>query len=118
MALAADTGVTVGLLSASFEYATKIFFPIVDISMFYARAQGSLSAGERIFSLLDEPITIENEADASVVGKINGHIQFQDVNFHYEENNPVLKDFNLDIPAGQSIAIVGATGSGKSTIIT
>ncbi|MEM7106319.1 MAG: ABC transporter ATP-binding protein [Bacteroidota bacterium] len=117
MAIAVSTGITIGVLAASFEYAMKIFFPIVDISMFYALAQGSLSAGERIFSLLDEDIDVKNKEEATHIGAIEGQIEFQNVDFHYVEGHPVLKDFNLNIKKGQSIALVGATGEGKSTII-
>lgn len=116
MAIAVPAGITVGVLIASFDYAMKIFIPIVDISMFYARAQGSLSAGERIFSLIDEPIEIKDHATATDFEQINGDIEFKQVQFHYVEGHPVLKDFDLTIQAGQSIALVGATGEGKSTI--
>ena len=117
MAIAVPAGITVGILTASFEYAMRIFFPIVDISMFYAQAQGSLSAGERIFSLLDEAIEIKDEEGASDMGTAKGTFVFDKVSFHYEPSNPVLNEFQLTVPAGQSIALVGPTGEGKSTII-
>ena len=117
MAIAVQTGITVGVLAAAFEYAMKIFFPIVDISMFYALAQGSLSAGERIFSLIDEEVEVQNLNGASDFQAIEGNIEFKKVDFAYEKDHPVLEDFNLVIPKGQSIALVGATGEGKSTII-
>lgn len=116
MAIAVPAGITVGVLIASFDYAMKIFIPIVDISMFYARAQGSLSAGERVFSLIDEPIDIQDHATATDFKQIQGNIEFKEVEFNYVAGQPVLKDFNLKIEAGQSIALVGATGEGKSTI--
>ncbi len=116
MAIAIPAAITVGMLAASFDYATKIFLPIMDISMFYARAQGSLSAGERIFSLIDEQNLIHEREGITDFGRIDGRIEFRDLDFYYEEDNPVLKDFNLSIEAGQSIALVGATGEGKSTI--
>jgi ATP-binding cassette subfamily B protein len=94
----------------------KIFFPIIDISMFYAKAQGSLSAGERIFSLLDEEIAIKDSKNATDYTTINGTIEFRNIDFYYNETTQVLKDFNLKIEAGQSIALVGATGEGKTTI--
>ncbi|NJN78668.1 MAG: ABC transporter ATP-binding protein [Saprospiraceae bacterium] len=107
---------TVGILAAAFDYTLKIFFPIIDISMFYAKAQGSLSAGERIFSLLDEEVTIEDAENATDFGQIRGAIEYRNVQFYYKKEHPVLPNFNLNIKAGQSIALVGATGEGKTTI--
>lgn len=109
-------GITVGVLIAAFDYATKIFLPISDISMFYATAQSSLSAGERIFSLIEEPIEIADKPDATDFGRIRGEIRFENVDFQYVEGHPVLQQFNLHIPAGQTLALVGATGEGKTTI--
>ncbi len=117
MAIAVPAGITIGVLAASFDYAMKIFLPIMDISMFYARAQGSLSAGERIFSLLNEEVTIKDQVDALSMNRIQGDIKFEGVEFYYKKENPVLENFNLRIKAGESIALVGATGEGKSTII-
>lgn len=116
MVLAVPAIITVGTLVAALDYANKIFIPIIDISMFYARAQGSLSAGERIFSLIDEPLDIKNTADATDFEAIKGAIKFEQVDFYYNKEQSILKDFNLNIKAGESIALVGATGEGKSTI--
>jgi ATP-binding cassette subfamily B protein len=116
MATAVPAGITVGVLIASFDIATKIFMPITDISMFYATAQSSLSAGERIFSLIEEPIEIKDAPDATDFGRIRGEIMFRNIDFHYIAGHQVLKGFNLHIPAGQTLALVGATGEGKTTI--
>jgi ATP-binding cassette subfamily B protein len=116
MALAVPAIITVGTLVAALDYANKIFIPIVDISMFYARAQGSLSAGERIFSLIDEPLDIKDADSATDFDSIKGAIQFEQIAFYYNKEQAILKDFNLSIKAGESIALVGATGEGKSTI--
>ncbi len=110
-------GLTVGAFVAGYEYAMRIFMPIVDLSMFYARAQGSLSAGERIFSLLDEKLEIKDKKNARHSNTIKGDINFKNVDFYYKKENPVLQNFNLHIKEGQTIALVGATGEGKSTII-
>lgn len=109
-------GITIGTLTAFFGYATQIFEPINDIANFYAQAQGCLSAGERIFSLLDETVTIKDQPNATPFGQIKGEITFDNVSFYYQDDKPILKNFSLVIPAGQSVALVGATGSGKSTI--
>src|SRR5690606_6506546 len=109
--------ITVGLLAAFFGYATFIYEPILDISRFYAQAQGSISAGERIFSLIDTDATVYDLPGSDDFEKINGQIEFDHVSFYYEEDKPVIKDLNLKIKTGQSIALVGETGGGKSTII-
>ncbi|HRI29006.1 MAG TPA: ABC transporter ATP-binding protein [Chitinophagales bacterium] len=116
MALAVPVGITIGTLSAFFNYATFIFFPIMDISRFYALAQGSLSAGERIFSLIDEKPTIQDQPNAGAFPEIKGEIVFNNVGFYYHPDKPVLQNLHLHIKAGQSIALVGPTGHGKSTI--
>ncbi|MEZ4884942.1 MAG: ABC transporter ATP-binding protein [Chitinophagales bacterium] len=116
MALAIPTGITIGTLAAFFSYATQIFMPILDIARFYAMAQGSLSAGERIFSLIDEEVTIKDEEGATDFGEIQGEIQFENTRFEYVEEKVVLPNFNLHIEAGQSVALVGATGAGKTTV--
>ncbi|MEM1320130.1 MAG: ABC transporter ATP-binding protein [Bacteroidota bacterium] len=117
MATALPLGISIGFLVASIEYATRIFLPIQDISGFYALAQSSLSAGERIFSLLDEKITVKDREGAPPFGTISGDLEFRNLNFAYVEGQPILENFNLKIEAGQSVALVGATGEGKSTII-
>lgn len=116
MAINIPASITIGTLAAFFSYATMIFMPILDIARFYALAQGSLSAGERIFSLIDEPVLIKSREGATDFGRIKGDISFKNVDFQYVEGKPVLANLNLDIKAGQSVALVGATGSGKTTI--
>ncbi len=117
MVLEAETGITVGILAAFFSYALTIFEPIFDITNYYATAQDSLSAGERIFSLIDEPIQIKDREGVTDFGKIRGDIRFDQVEFYYAKDKPVIPNLNLEIKAGQSIALVGPTGEGKSTII-
>ncbi|RPI17947.1 MAG: ABC transporter ATP-binding protein [Ignavibacteriae bacterium] len=117
MAVALPPTITVGTLAAFFGYATVMFEPVLDISRFYAQAQGSLSAGERIFSLLDTKPVIYNSNGAKDFNKIKGDIEFEDITFHYEEGKKVIENMNLKIYAGESIALVGETGGGKSTII-
>ena len=111
-------GVTIGIFTMFFIYARNIFEPIFDITRFYAQAQGSLSAGERIFSLIDEEIEIFDKEGVQPYQKIEGGIAFENVSFQYVEDKQILKDFNLKIKAGESIALVGPTGEGKSTIIS
>jgi ATP-binding cassette, subfamily B, bacterial len=110
-------GITVGLLAAFFGYARSIFQPINELTRVHAMAQDSLAAGERIFSILDEKIEIYDHAGAMPILKIKGHVELQDLNFHYVPGVPILQDFNLSIRPGESIALAGHTGCGKSTII-
>jgi ATP-binding cassette subfamily B protein len=112
-----EQSLSIGTLSTFFNYALQIFWPIMEISRFYAEAQGSLSAGERIFSLIDEQPDIIDKKGATDFDTIKGDVSFENVDFHYLAKKPVLSNFNLHIKAGQSVALVGATGGGKSTII-
>lgn len=116
MALTLPAGITVGLLAAFFGFATRIFEPILDITRFYANAQNCISAGERIFGLIDEKAAIKNSENALEIDTINGEIEFKNVDFEYVEGKPVLSNFNLKIEPGTSVALVGATGDGKTTI--
>lgn len=117
LALAGAAGITIGVLAAFFGYARQIFEPIYQITNYVMAAQDSLSAGERIFSLIDEPLRItDREGVEEAFGEIQGDIRFRDVDFHYVADKPILQNFNLHLPAGQSVALVGATGSGKTTL--
>lgn len=117
MAITFPPEITVGLLAAFFGYATLIYEPILDISKYYSQAQSSVAAGERIFSLLDTQPMIKNRENAGEFHEIKGDIEFENVSFHYEKGKPVIDRLNLKIEAGQSVALVGETGGGKSTII-
>lgn len=117
MAITFPPEITVGLLAAFFGYATLIYEPILDISRFYSQAQSCISAGERIFSLLDTKPAIVDRKGSDDFEEINGEIVFENVSFHYEKDKPVLKNVNFKIKEGQSVALVGETGGGKSTII-
>lgn len=117
MTLGIQPDISVGMLAAFFGFATSMFEPILDISRFYSQAQNSISAGERIFSLLETEPVIKDKYGASSYENIFGEIEFKDVSFSYVEGIDVLKNFNLKINAGESVALVGETGGGKSTII-
>ncbi len=118
MAVFLPPEISVGTLAAFFGYAAVIWEPIFDISRFYMQAQGSISAGERIFSLLDTNPAITDKEGAGGFSKINGDIEFENVSFWYEEGKSVLGNLNLKIEAGESVALVGETGGGKSTIVS
>ncbi|WP_020532048.1 ABC transporter ATP-binding protein [Flexithrix dorotheae] len=118
MLIAGWAGISIGTLGAFFVYSRSIFMPIFDITRFYALAQSCLSAGERIFSLIDEPIEIKDKPGVKNFAPLKGGITFKNVDFHYVAEKPILKNFNLNIQPGESIALVGPTGEGKSTIIS
>ncbi len=92
-----------------------IWFPITSIASFWSQFQLGLAAGERVFALLDAEPKVKQEADEKVQD-VKGKINFEDMDFHYVEGEPVLQKFNLTIRAGETLAFVGHTGSGKSSI--
>jgi ATP-binding cassette subfamily B protein len=110
--------VTVGVLVAFFQYTERAFQPIRDLAEKYNIMQAAMAAAERIFVMLDEPISIEDSAAPVELGQVRGDIEFRHVNFEYNPGEPVLKDVSFQIPAGTSVAIVGATGAGKTSIIS
>ncbi len=93
----------------------KFFFPVLNFSSFWAQVQSGLSAAERVFALIDAESHVV-QIDNKLVHKLRGDIRFENLCFHYGENDPVLEDFNLHIHPGENIALVGHTGAGKSTI--
>jgi ATP-binding cassette, subfamily B, multidrug efflux pump len=110
--------VTVGVLVAFFQYTERAFQPIRDLAEKYNIMQAAMAAAERIFVMLDEPISIEDPATPVELDHVRGDIEFRHVNFEYNPGEPVLKDVSFQIPAGTSVAIVGATGAGKTSIIS
>ena len=108
---------SIGTIQAFISYITFMLWPVQEMARVFASMQQSIASAERIFSLLDLEPEIANKADAAEVPHIQGDIVFDHVTFYYEENKPVLKDFNLTVKQGETIALVGPTGAGKSTIV-
>lgn len=108
---------TAGVLVAFVMYIGRFFDPIRDLAERYNILQQAMTAGERLFGLLDRPIEIESKPGAPPMPPIRGEVVFDHVHFHYNEGLPVLRDIVLRIQPGQLIALVGATGSGKSTLV-
>lgn len=108
---------TIGGLQAFISYITFMLWPVQEMARVYAEMQQSIASGERIFSLIDAVPEIQDQLGAIDPGTIRGDIVFENVDFQYEEGKPVLSNFNLTVKQGETIAIVGPTGSGKSTII-
>ncbi|KAA3656956.1 MAG: ABC transporter ATP-binding protein, partial [Chloroflexi bacterium] len=90
---------------------------IQQMAIVYANMQQAVASAERIFSLLDTEPEIVDAADAVDPGTIRGDILFDNITFQYEKGKPVLTDFNLHVPHGETVAIVGPTGAGKSTLV-
>ena len=108
---------TVGVVTSFLIYVQQFFRPIQILSQFYTQAQSALAGAERIFALLDEPVLLQDAEDAIEMPPIQGAITFDRVNFGYDSNRLILNDITLYTKPGQTIALVGATGAGKSTII-
>ncbi len=108
---------TIGGILAFVSYITFMMWPIQDLARVYAELQHAVASGERMFSLLDTMPDVADKANAIDPGSIIGEIEFENVYFTYEDGVPVLTDFNLNILSGETIALVGPTGGGKSTIV-
>lgn len=111
----------VGLITVSAWYlfmasVDRFWFPVINISAFWSQFQAGLSASERVFALIDAEPSVE-QTDDLPAPPLRGEIVFDNVDFRYSEQEQVLNGFSLHIPAGQSVAIVGHTGAGKSSII-
>ncbi len=108
---------TVGTVTSFLIYVQQFFRPIQILSQFYTQAQSALAGAERIFALLDEPVLLQDAEDATEMPPIQGAVTFDRVDFGYNIDRLILKDITLHTKPGQTIALVGATGAGKSTII-
>jgi ABC-type multidrug transport system fused ATPase/permease subunit len=106
----------VGILVAFTLYINRFFDPIRDISQQYSQLQRAGVAAERIFQILEMPVDIIDKPGAEVLPQIRGEVEFRHITFGYSRNLPVLRDLNLHMKTGQTVAIVGPTGAGKSTI--
>ncbi|MNC02211.1 putative ABC transporter ATP-binding protein [compost metagenome] len=108
---------TVGYLVAFSTYVSNFWDPINRLGQMYNQLLVAMASSERIFEYLDEQPAVQDKPDAKPLPKIQGNISFKNVVFEYEKGRAALKGISLDVKAGQSIALVGHTGSGKSTII-
>jgi len=110
--------VSFGTLVAFIDYSAKFFRPVQELSQRYTVMQSAMAAAERIFDLLDTPLTIRSPAQPHrIPGKLRGEIVFENVTFGYRENEAILRNVSFSIRPGDRVAVVGWTGSGKSTLI-
>jgi ATP-binding cassette subfamily B protein len=112
--------VTQGAITAGAWYLfvqslDRFWFPVLNLSSFWSQVQGGLSAAERVFALIDAESDIVQLEDRQVP-RLKGEIRFESLDFHYKPDEPVLQDFTMRIAPGESVALVGHTGAGKSTI--
>lgn len=110
-------GMTIGGIQAFFSYITFMLWPIQEMARVYAEMQQSIASAERVFSLIDAVPDVQDGVDAADPATLKGDIIFDHVDFYYEADEPVLGDFNLHVRQGETIALVGPTGGGKSTIV-
>ncbi|MBN1328789.1 MAG: ABC transporter ATP-binding protein [Candidatus Heimdallarchaeota archaeon] len=109
--------VSIGSAIAFTQYVGTFFEPILNLTMFYNTFQSTMAATERVYEMNHTSSDVIEHEDAYELPEIQGHIKFDNVVFGYKENELVLNQFNLEVQPGESIAIVGPTGSGKTTII-
>ena len=107
--------ITVGVISAFIIYSKQFSRPINELSQLYGQIQTAIAGAERVFDVLDTPS--ENKEGHAHLSSTQGVIEFKDVNFSYVPGKQVIKDFNLRVESGKKIALVGSTGSGKTTIV-
>lgn len=109
--------VTFGVILAMSSYAARFWQPILSLSQLYNNFINAVAYLERIFETLDEPVTISDKSDAKQLPQIKGNVTFDDVTFAYEPGINILEHLSINIKAGESIALVGPTGAGKTTVV-
>ena len=110
--------ISLGLVISFLSYVQRFNQPIQQISVLWTNIQSAVAGGERIFGLMDTPPDITDKPDAIEMPPLQGHVVFENVSFAYNPDEPVLKGINLEAQPGQTVAIVGPTGAGKTTIIS
>ena len=107
---------SVGSFVSFFLYMNMLVMPLRSLGMWIGQAQRATASGERIFQVLDEPEEVANRPGGTRLRTGPGHVRFEHVSFEYLEGRPVLEEIDLDVPAGRTIALIGHTGSGKTTL--
>lgn len=107
--------ISIGVISAFIVYARQFGRPIDELAQIYGQIQTAVAGAERVFEVMDEPL--EDKGGKKNMDDLKGIIRFKNVNFSYTKEKQVLYDFNLEVKAGQKVALVGSTGSGKTTVV-
>ncbi len=113
-----DGVMTIGILVSFLLYVQRFFEPVLELSMQYTELQRAMASGARIFEILDVEEEIKDRPGAAELPPVKGNIEFKDVGFSYEPDTEVLHHINLAIRPGETVAIVGQTGSGKSSLVS
>jgi ABC-type multidrug transport system fused ATPase/permease subunit len=113
-----DGVMSIGVLMSFLLYVQRFFDPVLELSMQYTELQRAMASGARIFELLDVEPEIQDKPGAIELPPVKGEINFQHVSFGYEPDNDVLHDINLKVKPGETVAIAGQTGSGKSSLVS
>ena len=116
--LALDNAIEIGVLVAFALYIQRFFEPVLNLTMQYGSLQRAMASGSRIFELMDVESDVVDRPGSRDVDTVSGDVRFEDVSFHYIEGEPVLEHVNLHIPAGHTVALVGPTGAGKTTVVS
>ena len=111
-----ETALELGTVTAFLLYIERLFQPIQELGMRFDLLQSAMASGERIFGLLDEKPRVQDRPEASIMPPIRGSIELRDVSFQYLKDQPVLNNISFKVAQGETIALVGSTGSGKTTI--
>lgn len=110
--------ISVGVVVTAFLYWDWFMNPILDFGNFSNQLMAAMAGGERVFTLLDTKPEVQDVSEAKALPRINGHVKFEDVTFGYNPERPVLHEINFEAQPGQMIALVGHTGSGKSSTVS
>ena len=116
--LVLDDAIEVGVLVAFALYIQRFFEPVLNLTMQYGSLQRAMASGARIFELMDVEPELVDKPDSLDVEAASGDVKFEGVGFHYIEDEPVLRGVDMHIPAGHTVALVGPTGAGKTTIVS
>lgn len=109
--------ITIGDIQAFIQYSRQFSHPIVQTANIVNIIQSTIASAERVFQVLDEPEELQDKADAIALDEPVGEVRFEHVAFRYKKDVPLIDDMNIDVRAGQTIAIVGPTGAGKTTLV-
>jgi len=109
--------ITIGDILAFIQYSRQFTMPIVQTANIANIIQSTIASAERVFELLDEDEEVPDHANAKILAFPKGEVSFENVNFSYKEEEPLIKNMNIDVKQGHTIAIVGPTGAGKTTLV-